>query len=252
MKTFNLISASLLALILGATVGVFYLLVPESVQQSAIFFFNMVLCLILETMLFFSIFVIAKKEKFTTQNIALSYRVIKYAVGMLMIMGIYTAISFLSPVQIISVKWYFAALIIFTMIYAVILTVTFTGGKAQVAAAEETTHIARQAKAKTLEYDFIQKEFLSAIRGRQLDAAKLVAAKNSVNSAVNSIKSVPSTFFVEKPEYVSQIETRFDELNSLIQEFGHTEDDEAGLTLIHKINTVAKGVANYISVAKKA
>lgn len=160
MKNLNILIS---VLIVGATIGLFFLLGPEDKQS--LFYVNLVLTLMLEGALLTALF--ATESEYNLQNIATSGLVFYGAGASICWMVIYNLL--LHPH--IDVKWYYAGLIIIAVLYALITIFTRQGGTIQQRVNAETKETVTAHHVVSLDTRMLKVDLEEAVRTQNPDAA---------------------------------------------------------------------------------
>lgn len=231
MKNLNILIS---ALIVGATIGLFFLLGPE--ERQTLFYVNLVLALALEGTLLTALFI--TESKYNLQNITASNPVFHGAIVVICWMAIYNLL--LHPH--VDIKWYYAGLIVITVLYALITIFTRQGGAAQQQINAETKQVVTTRSAVSLEAHMLKADLEEALQTHNTDATLRRETFAKLQLLIDKVSMTPA-FDLQRNQALSDLFTqtvkRIQELILEMQTASTKEDAEKYLTLLMKQATSA-------------
>ncbi len=129
LKHLNLIVT---AILIGATLGVEYLIRPDG-DLSSLYKFNIVIILLLETLIVNSLFFTAKRDNYSVQSIAVATRIIKYSIFSILWLGAYSLLLTKS----LDIKYYYVIHIVLLAWFSISAFTTYVAGQKQIEVNEE-------------------------------------------------------------------------------------------------------------------
>jgi hypothetical protein len=246
MKYLNTI---LLIVVLGATIGLFYLL--GGTTNTPLFYFNLGFTCLLEIILFGSIIKISSKKLFNVPNLATTVQINRYVLFAAIIMIAFNIIHSILNLEAF-VVWYFAALIILTVIYGVIIIFTLQGGNYQkkIDADIRNKNVQRtdfrtECLEIASEYKRISKE-KTAIDYKLLEKGRI-----EINTISDKISMIPVAKLDRNFAKVEEISEEIQKLQELLNKFEVTVDNSANKEQIEKICWDAKKITTKINLINK-
>jgi len=239
MKHLNII---LLIVVVGATIGLFFLLGPET--KTSLFYINMGLICFLELVFFGTVATVSKKRLFNIPNLAVASLVNKYVIYTVIIVLVYNL--GLKEYLDVAVHWYFGALIIVTLIFAIYISFTLQGAEVQKVNSEKMkeTIIAREQVRAT--YNQLKSIYSTAIIGKDFDYSLSELCKNSIRTLDDKASMIPLAKLERNPEYVENLNTRINDLESVINNFDSLTEVEEVNNHIKIVTAKSKEIINHI------
>ncbi len=231
MKNLNILIS---VLVIGATIGLFFLLGPE--EKQSLFYVNLVLALVLEGALLAALFV--TESKFNLQNIATSGPIFYGAIVVVCWMAIYNLL--LHPH--VDVKWYYAGLIVIAVLYALMTIFTRQGGTVQQRVNAETKEVVTARCVTSLDARMLKADLEEAVRTQNLDAALRRETFAKLQLFIDKVSMTPALDLQRNQDLADLFATSIERMQELIAEEQTAqtkEDAEKYLILLKKQATTA-------------
>lgn len=181
MKNLN---ALISILVVGATIGLFFLLGPE--EKQSLFYVNLVLVLALEGTLLTALFV--TESEYNLQTVAASGPVFYGTVAIVCWMIVYNLL--LHPH--VEVKWYYAGLIVIAVGYALATIFTRQGGLIQQRVNAETKEAVTARCVASLDARMLEIDLEEALQAHDLDATLRREALAKLQLFVDKVAMTPA------------------------------------------------------------
>lgn len=237
------INAILLTVALGATVGLFFLLVENT--NTPLFYFNLVFTCILEVLFFGSILKVSNTRWFNLPNVAVVAQIGYYVIITAIIMIIFNLLRAQHIIDI-PLKWYYAALILITAIYGIVIIFTIKGADYQNKAVEKNAELQSQKQAfvqlKTANLRIALKKMLSQ---KDFDFSAKEACSRAVDLLIEKTNMIPLAKIERNPDYVAEVNVRLAELEDYIK---NSDNDE---TVLANIKSKTQEINSYIDQTKQ-
>jgi len=243
MKYLNTI---LLIIVPSVTIGLFFLLGNPS--EMPLFYINLVFVCLLELILFGTIIKVSSKSLFNVPNLAVSIQIGRYVYFIATIMIIYNVLFYLLKINI-NPKWYFATLILITLLYIVFIIFVIQGGKVQIqqsADVKEKTiqRINFKDNALALSTDYKR----MAISKKKIDYKLLEECKKAINLIGDKISIIPIAKLERNTELIAKINDEINELQIILNQIKETDDTKSNIVQIQILRDNAYGVADKINL----
>ncbi|MDR2424487.1 MAG: hypothetical protein LBD59_07160 [Prevotellaceae bacterium] len=230
----------ILAVTLSAIAGLFFLFGPA--EKTLPFYFNLGFACLIDVLFFCSLFIVSGKKHYTVQGIALAKQIMTYGLlSTVLILG-YSLTSYFYPIPF---PWYLGAVILLTVIYFIIIIVTFQGGQVQRETAERLKQTGEASRKYTKQIPDIHEYFVETMSKKNADPAYRESVKKSLKILHETATFVPTKLYVEKPELAQNVSRHFEELMAETGKIVHLEGD-ALIKQLENIHATAKRVTKYI------
>jgi len=168
----------LLLIVIGGTIGLFWLLGPE--VKTNLFYFNLGFTLLLEIIFFGTIFSISGQKLFNIPGMATGVQITRYVIFAALIMIAFNLMSLISADYMLYVKWYFGVLILLTIIYAIIVIFTIQGGQYQLQMRDEIEEKTERKTDISLKHNELSDLFKNKTAELNVDYSILKECKNNI------------------------------------------------------------------------
>ena len=241
MKYLNTI---LLIIVPSVTIGLFYLL--GNPLETPLFYVNLGFTCLLELILFGTIIRVSSKPLFNVPNLAASIQVGRYVFLAATIMVIYNVFFYILKIDI-NPKWYFAALILTTLIYFVFIIFVIQGGKIQMeqsAAVKEKAVERINFKDNALSLSNDYKRMASS--KKKIDYKLLEECKKAINLIGDKISIIPVKKLEKNTELITKINDDINELQTILNQIKETDDTKRNIEQIKILRDNAYNVSDKI------
>jgi hypothetical protein len=215
------LNAILLIVVLGATAGLFFLLGEPG---NPLFYFNLAFTGVLEIIFFGSVIRISKQRLFNVPNLAVVVQLNRYVIFAAIIMIAYNIIG----KDYLDQKWYFAILILLTIIYLVIVIFTLQGGEYQ---KQQSADVKTKMIGRT---DLVDKQKLlfsnykrTISENKELDYQITEDCKKAISQIEDKLTTIPIAKFEQLPEKTNSIAEQIEKLNNQVDEIDASNKEES-------------------------
>jgi hypothetical protein len=215
------LNAILLIVVLGATAGLFFLLGEPG---NPLFYFNLAFTGVLEIIFFGSVIRISKQRLFNVPNLAVVVQLNRYVIFAAIIMIAYNIIG----KDYLDQKWYFAILILLTIIYLVIVIFTLQGGEYQ---KQQSADVKTKMIGRT---DLVDKQNLlfsnykrTISENKELDYQITEDCKKAISQIEDKLTTIPIAKFEKLPEKTNSIAEQIEKLNNQVDEIDASNKEES-------------------------
>lgn len=247
MKKLN---ALLLLIVLGGTIGLFFLLGQD--EKTPLFYFNLgFTCLLI--IVFFSVIIkVSGQRLFTVPNIAVGLQIKRFVLFAALIMIAFNILYGILGKEFIDPKWYFAALILLTIIYTIIIIFTAQGAAYQ---KNENNSIIEKTKQRIdikNEQAKLSNSFRRIINNTEFKDLKTIEeAKKAISSLGDKVGIIPVAKIERSSEEFEQVSLDINDLLSEIKKLEDITDENEYKTILNKVSNRAYEILDNINFITK-
>jgi hypothetical protein len=241
------LNAILLIIVVGATIGLFYLL---GNPDSSLFYFNLIFAAVLEVIFFGSVIKVSSERLFNVPNLAVVVQLNRYVIFAAIIMIAYNlALRFVGE-DFLDKKWYFALLILLTIIYVIIVIFTLQGGSYQQQQSEEVkVKMMSRTDLSDKQKLLISNYKRTIAENKELDYPTTEDCKKAISQINDRLSTIPIAKFEQNPDKANELGNQIQQLNEQINQIDISNKEEAE----KQIKVIAKsayGLADQINLLK--
>lgn len=235
MKYLNLV---VLLVVLGGTVGLFYLLAADT--ESSLFYFNLGVACVLEFILFGSVIAVAGKRLFNIPYLAITTQLSRFVVLVALIMLVY---NFFGQ-EYVAVKWYYGALILLSMIQLSILIFVYQGARVQLDQLEDAKPLAKSRANLKAEQQKLTSRLTGVLRVKEeLDYPLREACEQAIRQMGDKAGALPMAKLERNSDKVAEVCLQITNLNrdadQLESAAGPEECSQLVRAIIQKSNQIS-------------
>lgn len=243
MKNFKAIFAIWLLVLVGATVGVMFLLGPA--EKDWLFYTNMAILVVVECLFVGALSFTSAKKGYNVQGIALANQIVRYSALMFAIVLIYMLIGY----KFVPYIWYFVALIVVTVCYLAVILVVGMGGKVQ---QDTQADLEARSEAKTDVVNLVKlarAELDNSLSNSGLNGTALLPARDALRNITDNITMIPVNTFSRKPMLTGEVAKWCDTAENFASKLDKAGDDaEKNAVLDELIGAAKKAEARIVAL----
>lgn len=181
------------------------------------FYVSLVMTLLLEIIGTMSVYVVSKKHNFNTQNIARAKIVLNYVEIVAVCMVLYSTLHIYMHYRYCYDNWYYAALLIITLVFFLRFMLIDYGAKIQKDTAAISVARANIQKETMKDCHVLECGLKQISINPSIETKDKIIIKRAVTSAIDTLKTVPIDKYCNDEEISSDIKLLCGELSSKLK-----------------------------------
>ena len=244
------LSLLLLIIVIGATVGLFYLLAP--VTNTPLFYFNLGYLCFLELLFFGAIIKVSEKRLFNVPNLAVVAQINRYVGWAALLMVVFNVGIRLLEGQFDLTRWYFGALILLTTLYSVIVIMVLQGGNYQRSIDNDISELSEQKNSIKSVAETISVDFKRIIKTKsQLDLEDQQEGTIVISNSLATVSVIPLGKFRRGGNAIDILRQELTNFQAMLTKFETIEGKDENTSYLGLMCESANKIKSQANIIKK-